>query len=336
MLKLGKLPPPILEDLLNRIPHQDPSVLVWPAVGEDSAVLEVGNSLVVVTTDPITFATEEIGWYAVHINANDVAVKGAKPRWFLASLLLPEGVNKALISGIFDQILETCQDLSISLIGGHTEVTPGLSRPIVAGMMLGEVKEGELVKNDARPGDTLLLAQPIAVEGTALLAREAEEALQRAGVERSLILQAKELLKNPGISVVRAVETALKVGGVRALHDPTEGGLATGLRELGAVCKAGIWVDYDAIPLLPETRILCQALGLDPLGLLASGSLIMAVEPEKAEAICQAEEEAGIPTSAIGHLLPERDTFLLLKEGESIPLPVFAQDEVARFFESFG
>lgn len=334
MLKLGKLPPPILEDLLNRIPHQDPSVVVWPAVGEDSAVLEVGNSLVVATTDPITFATEEIGWYAVHINANDVVVKGAKPRWFLASLLLPEGTGEALVSYIFNQILETCQDLSISLVGGHTEVTPGLNHPIVVGMMLGEVEEDRLIRNDARPGDILLLAQPIAVEGTALLAREAEEALQKAGVEKSLILRAKELLKNPGISVVRAVETALRVGGIRALHDPTEGGLATGLRELGAVCKAGVWVDYNAIPLLPETRVLCQALGLDPLGLLASGSLVMAVEPEKAEAICQVEEEAGILTSVIGHLLPERETFLLRKEGQDLPLPVFGQDEIARFLES--
>ena len=100
-------------------------------------------------TDPITFASAQIGWYAVNVNANDIACTGATPRWFLATLLLPENLTTAaLVEDIFAQIDAACAQMNITVAGGHTEITAGLGRPIVVGHMLGEVTPERLVTTD--------------------------------------------------------------------------------------------------------------------------------------------------------------------------------------------
>ena len=330
---LGKLPAEHLARLLTRHAPTDERIVLGPGVGRDAAVISFGDRYLVAKTDPITFASDEIGWYAVHVNANDVACMGATPRWFLATLLLPDVHNNvALVDTIFDQIAGACGDLDVGLAGGHTEITYGLDRPVVVGCMLGEVAPERLVRpGGARPGDVLLLTKGIAVEGTAIIAREMGDELTE--LNELLLERCRGFLHDPGISIVRDATIAMGAGTVHAMHDPTEGGLATGLRELAEAAGVGLAVDEAAIPTLPETGVLCARLGLDPLGLIASGALLLAVTPADAPAMLAALHAEGVAGTCIGRVV-ERDRGIYLHGGTDCrPLPHFDRDEIARLLE---
>lgn len=331
---LGKLPAADLARLLSRYRPADPRLLIGGSMGEDAAVIDMGERCLVATTDPITFATDEIGWYAVNINANDVACTGASPRWFLATLLLPENKSSwELVETIFDQITSACDELGITLAGGHTEISYGLDRPLVIGTMLGEVARDRIVTTrGARPGDDLILTKGIAVEATAIIAGEKRPELlghfSSADIDRFA-----NFLRRPGISVVKDAAIAVAAGGVHALHDPTEGGVATGLHELAQAAGVGLAVWADRLPYLPETTSLCRFFGLEPLGVIASGSLLIAAEPAFSETIVRELERAGIRAGVIGRVEPADYGCLLHGPGGSRPLPHFSRDEIARLFE---
>jgi hydrogenase maturation factor len=334
-MKPGKLPHDLLAKLIERLPSTDPSVLVGPRVGEDAAVLDLGDRLLICATDPITFATDLIGWYAVHVNANDVAVMGGAPRWFLATLLLPEAAASDEIASVFEQMGEACEQLGVTMIGGHTEITIDIDRPIVVGCMLGEAAPDRLVTSaGAQPGDVVVLAGGIAIEGTAILGREAAEALRSAGLDPASMARACDLLFEPGISVVPAARAAAAGGAVTAMHDPTEGGLATGLRELALASGVGLEVEAERIPVLPLTRSVCAALDLNALGLIASGSLLVTVRPEAADEVVAAVAKVMSDVAAVGRVTAESEGLWLLSEGKRQPLPEFPRDELARFFDT--
>ena len=333
----GKLPPDLLARLLVGVPEADPRVIVPARPGVDAAAIDLGDRVLVATSDPITFVAARIGWYAVNINANDIAVMGATPRWFLATLLLPEGVVEEHVAAIFADLTRACAGLGVALIGGHTEVTFGLDRPVIAGTMLGEAAAGRLVTSGGvRPGDRLLVTGGVAIEGTAALAEAARAQLAARGVPQALIERAARFLEDPGISVVPAARALTEAVAVHAMHDATEGGLATALREMATAAGVGMAIDHDAIAVLPETEAFCAALGLDALGLLASGSLIAAVAPQDAEQALTALRAAGIRANLIGEALPDGQDLTLLRAGRPEPLPTFARDELARWLEERG
>jgi hydrogenase maturation factor len=336
-LLTGKLPPKLLERLLAGVARRDPRVLLGPTLGEDAALIDLGDRVLVAKADPVTFATERIGWYAVHVNANDIACMGARPAWFLATILLPQGAPEALAEDVFSQVESACEALGVTLVGGHTEVTYGLERPIVAGAMLAEAAPDRIVRSSgARPGDHLVLTKGVAIEGTALLARDAPDELRRCGVPEDTLARARALLDSPGISVVREALLACDTAPVHAMHDPTEGGLATGLDELAAASGLMAEVKEEAIPVLPETAEVCRALSLDPLGLLASGSLLIAVAGEDCERVRGALLSAEIPSSCLGCLAEGRKGVIIDRRGERREIPHFQRDELARFLESLG
>ena len=330
---LGKMPSVDLDFLLSRYPQEDPRVVVKPGIGRDAAVISFGDRYLIAKTDPITFATEEIGWYAVQVNANDIAVMGGAPRWFLATLLLPEGrTNLEMVEAIFEQISRACRDLGITLCGGHTEITLGLARPIVVGQMLGEADPGPLaVPERILPGDEILLTKGIAIEGTALIAQEKKELEETFGGE--WLRKCRDFLKSPGISIVRDARIAMESGGVHAMHDPTEGGLATGLYELAQAADVGLWVERDKISVFPETETLCRKLALDPLGLIASGALLITAPPCDADRIKEALRREGIPAESIGKTWEKEKGIKIITGTQIRDLPVFPRDEIARFFE---
>ena len=332
-LPLGKLPPEILARLLGRIPAGE-RVVVGSRPGVDAAVLDMGDRYLIATTDPITFVAARIGWYAVHVNANDIAVMGGTPRWLLATVLLPSAGDAHLAETLHDQMLAACADLGVALVGGHTEVTQGLDRPIVVGTMLGEAAQDRLVTSaGACPGDRILITKGVAVEGTAALAGEAAAALRAGGMDEPVLTRAAAFLERPGISVVADARALCAAGRPHAMHDATEGGLATALRELAEASGVGLRVDQSRIPVLPETRAVCDALGLDPLGLLASGCLIAAVAPADEAAALRALAAAGVAAAVIGEAVPAPDGLTLLSATGARPWPVFARDELARYLE---
>jgi len=325
----------VLERLFADSVIRDPRVIMGPRVGEDAAVLDVGDRYLIAKVDPITFVAEEIGWYAVHINANDLAVRGARPAWFLMTLLLPEHqADDALLRAIFRQVQDACCAVGANLVGGHTEVTAGLDRPILAGAMLGEVEKDRLVTTaGARIGDAVLLSKGIAIEGASILAREFGQALRDRGVRPELLARARDFVHRPGISVLPDARAALAASPVHAMHDPTEGGLATGLLELSRAAGVGLRVDRDAIPVLPECRALCETLTLDPLGLIASGALLLTCPKAAADAILGTWASQGIDGSLIGEVTSLEEGCRLRWRGGEGPLPRFARDEMARLFD---
>jgi hydrogenase expression/formation protein HypE len=334
-LPAGKLPGWLLRKVLPGSPR-DPDILVGPGVGRDAAAIAVGERVIVAKNDPITFASEGAAAHLVEVNANDVACMGATPRWLLVTALLPHGVTPADVLNQFAELRETCRQRSVELIGGHTEIVPGLARPILVGMMLGDAAPNELLRpGEAQPGDVLLITKGLAIEGTALLARERADVLQeRIGEE--LVRSAARLLDQPGISVVVEAEIARRTGLVTALHDPTEGGFASAVRELAIVSRAGVEIEAEAIPILDETRAVAEALGIDPLGMLASGSLLIATRAESVSSIVRDIEAAGIPVSVVGRLTEDPLDAVLIEAGERSQLPEFAVDEVARELSESG
>lgn len=334
VLPVGKLDPELFRYLLRKYTSLDERVVVGANFGEDAAVIDMGDHYLVVKSDPITFATDLIGWYAVNVNANDVASMGAKPRWMLCTFLLPEGkTTPELAENIFAQTAQAAKSLGISIIGGHTEVTYGLDRPIVVGHMLGEVsKDGLVTSSGARPGDDIVLVKGIPVEGTSIIAREKGDELRRRGYDEAFIEKAKNYLFDPGISVVEAALLAAHTAPLHSMHDPTEGGLAMGLYELAEASGVGLVVDEEAIEVLPEGRTLCQEFGLDPVGTIASGALIITLAPENTPALMEAFRRNKIKAVVIGQILPLEEGRWFRKGGEFRPLPLFPQDEITKIF----
>ena len=333
-LPVGKLPPQLLQRLLNAHVANDPRVVVGPQVGEDAAVLDIGDRYLVATADPVTFATDELGWYALHVNANDLAVRGARPLWFLATVLLPDGGTTELgVERLFTELREACAELGVALVGGHTEVTAGLPRPIVSGCMLGEVEKDRLVTTGgALPGDVLLLTKGVPLEGAAIIARERAAEAERRGVSPDVLKRARDFLRNPGISVVPEARAACGAARVHAMHDPTEGGVATACWELAQAADVGLHVDRERIPVLREGRVLCEAFGLDPLGTIASGSLLLAVDPADAADVTAACRAAGIDCAQIGRVTEASQGVSLATGGHARPMPTFPQDQITRIF----
>jgi len=330
----GKLPLEFMQKLLQSCTRADERLIAGPRVGEDVAVIDMGDRYMVVKTDPITFATDQIGWYVVNVNANDIATSGARPMWMLNTILLPEhGATAELVRSIFEQLRGACEELDITLVGGHTEVTWGLERPILVGVLIGEVARDKLITTaGARVGDKLLLVKGIPIEATAVIAYEKAADLRQRGYDEAFMRKAQGYLHDPGISVVLAARLAAAHKGVHAMHDPTEGGLATGLHELAFAAGTGLRLEAERVPILPEAQRLCREYGLDPLGAIASGALIVAVAPEQADSLLRAYAEARIPCSYVGDLVPSAEGITMIRDGLRQPLPRFDTDEITKVF----
>lgn len=300
-LPVGKLPTHLLAHFLSQTPIHDPQVLLGPGIGLDCAVVDGGAKLWVIKSDPITFVTDEIGWYVVQINANDIATTGATPRWLIATILLPEHKTTAtLAERIHQQIYTACQGINVSLIGGHTEITHGLNRPIVVGTLIGEVAREHLITpRGARPGDRILLTKTVPIEATAILARECSEQISQ-NLTPDELTQASNYLYEPGISVLRDAQLARQAGLVTAMHDPTEGGVIAALWELAQASNCQLMIDIEKVPISDLSAQICQIFEMDPLTAIASGALILTTPQRDAQSICRTLNASGISCCEIG------------------------------------
>jgi len=326
----GKVPPEVLEKIVfDRLGVNDERVIIKSGVGIDAAAIDFGDSVLVATSDPITGAEKHIGFYAVNVNANDVATFGAKPKWFLVTILLPENADEELLEKIMEDMHKSAGRLGISIVGGHTEVTVGLNRPIVIGTMLGEVKKDQLVtSNGAKPGDVIILTKGAGIEGTSIIASENEEELKKV-FGKELVENAKRFLQK--ISVVKEALIAAEIG-VHAMHDPTEGGIANGFHEMADAAGLGFRVYYEEIFIAEETRKLCEHFKLDPLALISSGSLLIAAPPEKAEKVVEAIRRKGIEAAIVGEFLEDNNIKVIVKDGKEVPLKRPETDEIWKLF----
>ena len=334
-MKPGKLPLELLAELLTNVGTHDSRVLVGPAVGEDCAVVEMGDRLLVAKSDPITFAAQRVGWYAVQVNANDVACSGAAPRWFLPTVLLPADFEVEDARKVYADISDACRELGVAVIGGHSEVTLGIDRPIVAGTMLGELFDrAQMVTTaGAQDGDSVVLTTGVAIEGTAILATECAADLRRAGLDTATIEKAAGYLQEPGISVVAAARVLCESVAVHSLHDVTEGGIVTALREVAAASNLGVVFEAESTPVLPECEAVCAALGIDPMGLLGSGALVATMPSIDAPRALRALDSIGVNGWEIGQMIEQEDGMWLIDRRGEHELPHFARDELARYLD---
>ncbi len=305
---------------------RNPRLVLGPGIGRDTAVVRLGKKLVVLTADPVTGTTKQIGEHSVHINANDIAATGARPVWYVCTLLLPPGTSEKTLAGIMGGIDQASRSLGITVAGGHTEVTRGLDRPIIAGFMIGETGGRVLSSTNMRVGDWILMTKTAGIEGTAILASEYSGRLRR--VKGNMLRKAQSFAKN--ISVVEEALSISKITGLHALHDPTEGGVLNGLWEMAEASGLGLEVWSDRIPFAPETLEICSQLHLDPLKLMSSGCLLAAVEPNSVRRMTKALRNGGVKVSEIGRVKPYAKGRLLLKEGEKLELKAVPQDELYR------
>ena len=334
--KTGKIPSDVLRRLVfNRLGVPTDRVLSGPGVGEDAAVIDMGDRVLVAKGDPITGAEGNIGWLSVHINANDIASTGARPLWFVCIALLPEGADESMLKGIMDDIHEACLEVGASLVGGHTETTPGLDRPILAGFMMGEAeKSGYVTTGGARPGDLIILTKGAGIEGTAVIASDLRDHL-KGKVDDQVVERGAAMVR--WISVVPEAMKAVEAGSPNSLHDPTEGGLINGLWEMAEAAGVGLKVDRASIPIPDETRQVCGALGVDPLRLLGSGALLITAQPGEAEKIMEALTKEGIKASVIGEVTPLSEGRLLVDEkGNHEPIEAVEQDEIYRILDELS
>jgi hydrogenase expression/formation protein HypE len=362
-LPVGKLPHELLAGILAQAQVKDPRIILGPGIGLDCAVIEAANDILfALKTDPITFASDEIGWYGVQINANDIATSGATPRWFLVTILLPErGATSKLAEDINRQLQSACQDIGVTIIGGHTEITHSLDQPILVGTMIGEVSRENLVTpQGALPGDKILLTKGVPIEATALLAGEFPEKLCKPGplaeidlssdkapeegLSQDELEQARAFLYTPGISVLRDARIATRAGKVHAMHDPTEGGLYTAVWELVQASGHSMIIDPALAPVPHLSTRICRILGLDPLGAIASGALLLVVPASESRRIQSALNEEGIACTHIGEVLDEDSPSLSKHHQRPRPaawrpaedglqlLPYPERDEIARLF----
>jgi hydrogenase maturation factor len=334
LLPVGKLPPHILARMIKTYTSLDERVKVGPSIGEDATAVDMDDRYLLLKTDPITFVAEDIGTYTVRINANDIATMGGKPLWLLTSILLPEKqTTDELVEEIFRQLSSACKEIGVSLCGGHTEITPGIDRVIIAGAMIGEVKkDGLITTGGAKAGDDILLTKALAVEGTSVIARRKGKDLETV-FGSGFVRKCRGVMERPGISILKDAEIAVRYGDIHSMHDPTEGGLAAGLFELASAADVGLIVEEECIAVFPECQTLCRHYGLDPLGLIASGSLLISLNPRDTGKVLEALQNSGIPAAKIGTILPKEHGLKIKKNGEIFDLPVFDRDEITKILD---
>jgi len=323
-LRVGKLPARLLADLLDDLPVPPADVLLGPRIGEDACAIQVPGGVLIAATDPITFTAREIGRFSVIVNANDVAVMGVRPRWFLAVILLPSGSTEAMVRDVFADMLDGLAHVGASLVGGHTEVTPAVTQPLVVGQFLGIAEDGKFVTTGGvRPREVLIQVGPAPIEGAAVLAREAADRL--TGLDRGDLDKAMVALDDPGISVVEPALLAAELG-ASAMHDPTEGGLAAGLHEMAEASGVRVQVDLSAVLWFSPGRSICDALAADPMATLASGTLLTAFPPDRAGPAMRALARHGYAASDIGRAGEGSGVF----DADGRPLTWPERDEVTR------
>jgi len=331
-LPAGKLPNDLLREFLDQFVFNDPSIIINPGVGEDTAAVNVEpEEVLVLKSDPITFATDSIGQYAVLINANDIVTSGAKPRWLLTTLLFPSGVTPSEIGQVIEELKTFCRKWDITLCGGHTEITDAVTRPVVTGMMAGTVTRNRLIdKRNMAPGDRVLMTKGVAVEGTAIIAREFGDRLKSLGMNDSEIDTGRRFLAN--ISIIPEAQIAAKSDLTTAMHDVTEGGLANALEELSIAGGHRIKINMDTIPVYAQTAKICQLLDIDPLGLIGSGSLLVCCREAACDNLMAAISMAGIEVTCIGEVLQPGRGITAEKDKQPVPWPQFETDEITRLF----
>lgn len=324
-MKIGKLSGEMLEQLvLSTIEFRREDVLVHAGLGEDCAVIDFGDEVCLVTSDPITGALEGMGELAVHVACNDLAANGGTPVGVQVVLLLPEQTSLEQIHRIMEDIQHTAAHLGVEVVGGHTEITSKVVDPIVSITAIGRAPKGRYVTSKgAKVGDDILITKGVGIEATAILARD-------FGHRLPFTIDAEEIAGfTKQLSVVAEGLVAAEHG-VHAMHDITEGGLLGAVREICYASRVGAEIREADVAIPQLTKAICEHFELDPLKLLSSGSMLI-VAPE-GQALIKKLQAIAIPAFAVGKVTAGDHPVLIRTTGERVPIVSHVEDELWRFF----
>ncbi|MCS7103759.1 MAG: AIR synthase family protein [Candidatus Korarchaeum sp.] len=330
----GKLPPDFLSrEVFPRLPlpSNDDRVILGPAIGEDAAILKVGDELLAVHSDPVTGGGKLAGWLSVYVASNDIATRGVRPLWLLPVFLFRDGADESEILSLIEQVGKAASRIGATVIGGHTEVTPNLSFNIVITTAIG-IGRRMIKTGDAKKGDLIVMTKECALEGTAILSNELSDQLRSKGLREEKLERASKLIED--ISVLKESMIAADFIGVHSMHDPTEGGILGGVQELAIASRLGFRIYEDRIPVREETLEICRALSIDPLRLISSGSLLIAVEKSSVKELISAIQRSGIRASVIGELTDREGEMVVFRKNgrrEDVSEPVL--DELWRLLD---
>jgi hydrogenase expression/formation protein HypE len=320
VLRSGKVPVEVLQNIIfKHLGVKRKEVILGPRVGVDGALVKVGNRVLISSMDPITGALERIGWLAVNVNANDIATFGVRPTLFSSCILLPPDATETMIESISKQMDIAAKKLKIAIIGGHCEITPSITHPIIIGTAMGIAERNSYVTSSGvKPGNSLILTKGAGIEGTAILATDKKELLVRH-FSQTFLTRAIDFFRH--ISVVEEAVSAFETGGVLAMHDPTEGGVAGGIQEMADASKVGVRVFETKVAIQKETSEICEFFKIDPLQLISSGALLIAAKHTFATRIVETLKKRGINSFVIGKFLKEPNKRILVsKDGSERPL----------------
>ena len=303
-MEIGKVPENVLKrSILKQIKTKRPEVLVGAGVGEDCAIIGLQpDEVMVLSTDPITGTTKEMGRWAVMISANDIASSGAEVIGVLVCALLPPRIREIKIRELMQEIEICCQELNIQVVGGHTEVTDAVNRPVLSITGIGKVKKDRMLPTKgAKPGQDIVITKWAALEGTAILAKEKEEELLQK-FPAFLIEEAKGYSQY--LSIIKEAAIAGK-SNVSAMHDITEGGVFGALWEMAESAGVGLTIDLKKIPIKQATVEICNYFDVNPYEMMSSGSLMLAAD--NGYDLVRVLEEAGIHAAVIGKVTEGND-----------------------------
>lgn len=313
-LPTGKLDSDLLKQIVfDRITYRDDQVKVRPGIGEDCAVVDFGEWDCVMSTDPISSAVEDIGRLCIHITCNDVASNGVKPVGIMLAVMLPVGSTQQDVEHIMGQAADAAADLEVEIIGGHTEVTPAVSQPVIVSTAIGKAPAGKSQSgNDMVPGDYIMMTKTCGLEGAGIAATDFGEELLAGTVafSREEIHRARSFLER--VSVVAEGVAAGEVG-THGMHDITEGGILGAIWEMCQISGMGAEVWEDEIPIEPETRKICEFFDMDPLRLISSGSMVIIAAEDKKDAMLEAMDKAEVPVSIIGRVLTKEEGIYMVR-----------------------
>jgi hydrogenase expression/formation protein HypE len=322
IMEAGKLPNEVLKDIIiSKIVPKNSEVLVGPDIGEDCAVIDFGEDVCVLTTDPVTATTNNAGTIGVHICCNDIASAGVRPIGAMVTILAPVSCKLEDIKSIMDEVNRACEELSIDVLGGHTEITDAVNRMVLSITAIGKGKKGEFIRTGgAKEGDDIVLTGFAGLEGTSILSKDYYEYLKDK-LDEDTLKNAQNMLQD--ISVVKAGLIASKFG-VTSMHDATEGGVLGAIWEVAEASKKGAYVYENKIPIKKETLEICNVLNIDPYRLISSGCMVITCKD--GEGLCKVLMENGIEATVVGKIIERRK--ILNKDGVELEISPPEADEI--------
>ena len=307
-METGKIPESVLRrSVLKQLTTRREEVLIHAGVGEDCSAFVTGDDeAVVLSTDPITGTSKDIGTFAFHITANDIASSGAELIGLLLTVILPPGTEEEQLKRIMGEISGLAAENGVEILGGHTEVSPAVNQPLISVTGVGKARRGRIVRTGGlEAGQELVLTKWAGLEGTVILAAEREAFLEER-LPAELVETAKTF--KDLLSVVPESRVAVE-SGASAMHDVTEGGVFGALWEMASASHVGIEVDLKKIPIRQETIEICEAFSINPYQLISSGSMLIGTD--HGSRLTEELRRAGIHSAVIGYATPGRDRVVI-------------------------